>query len=45
MSTYDLILKRRTIRRFAQREIKLEILLKMVNASRLAPSGANMQRQ
>lgn len=43
MSTYDLILKRRTIRRFAQREVKPEILLKMVNAARLAPSGANMQ--
>ncbi len=43
MSVYDVILKRRTIRRFQQREIPLTILKKLVNAARLAPSGANLQ--
>ncbi len=43
LSVYDLILKRRTIRRFQQREIADEILKRIVNAGRLAPSGANLQ--
>lgn len=43
MSVYDLILKRRTIRRFKQDPIPRSILEKLVNAGRLAPSGANMQ--
>jgi nitroreductase len=43
MSTYELILGRRTVRKFKQEKIKQESLEKMVNAARLAPSGANRQ--
>lgn len=40
---YNSILSRRSIRRFQQKPIKLEILKKMVNTGRLAPSAANLQ--
>ncbi len=40
---YKLILKRRTIRSFQQKKIPLALLKKLVNAGRLAPSGANLQ--
>lgn len=43
MSVYELILKRRTIRKFENKQIEQEKILKMINAARLAPSGANMQ--
>jgi len=43
MSTYDLMIKRRTIRKFKQEQIPFEILEKCVNAARLAPSAANLQ--
>lgn len=43
LRVYELILKRRTIRRFRQQRIPDELLDKMVNAGRLAPSGANLQ--
>lgn len=43
MSTYDIILKRRTIRKFKQDKISTETLKKLVNAARLAPQGANLQ--
>ena len=43
MSVYKLILKRRTIRRFKQEQVPEELLNKMLNAGRLAPSGANLQ--
>lgn len=43
MSVYELITSRRTIRRFKQRPISAELLNKLVNAGRLAPSGANLQ--
>jgi len=43
MSTYDLILKRRSIRKFQNKEIDFEILKKCVNAARLAPSSVNLQ--
>jgi len=43
MSIYDLILKRRTIRKFEQKPISKEMLLKYVNAARVAPSAANRQ--
>lgn len=43
MSTYDLILNRRTIRKFEQKKITQEMLKKYVNAARLAPSAANRQ--
>ena len=43
MSTYDVILSRRTIRKFKQETIEKSIIKKLVNAARYAPSGANMQ--
>ncbi len=43
MEVYDAILSRRSIRRFAQQPVPREILEKMVNAARLAPSAANLQ--
>jgi len=43
MDIYEIIKKRRTIRRFKQKEIPLELLEKFVDMARIAPSGANMQ--
>jgi nitroreductase len=43
MDVYDAILKRRSIRRFKQRDIPFEVLKKLVNAARMAPSGGNLQ--
>ena len=43
MKTYDLIISRRTIRKFQQKPIKLSILKRIVNAGRLAPSAGNLQ--
>jgi len=43
MTTYDLIISRRSIRQFAPRPIGREILTKIVNSGRLAPSAANLQ--
>ena len=43
MSLYEKILTRRTIRQFKPQSIPEELLEKLVNAGRLAPSGANLQ--
>jgi len=43
MNVYDAIESRRSIRRFQQKPIKLDVLKKLVNAGRLAPSAANLQ--
>ncbi|HHW30421.1 MAG TPA: nitroreductase family protein [Clostridiaceae bacterium] len=43
MSVYEMILKRRSIRKFKQDKISIEVLEKLVNAARFAPSGGNMQ--
>jgi nitroreductase len=43
MKVYDAIISRRSIRRFDQKPVDLEILKKCVNAGRLAPSAANLQ--
>lgn len=43
MSFYNLILSRRSIRQFKPEPISPEILEKLVNAARLAPSAANIQ--
>ena len=43
MTVYEAAIKRRSIRRFKQEPIPLEILKKLVNAGRLAPSSANKQ--
>ncbi len=43
MNVYEAIRKRRTVRRFRQEPIPREILEKLINAARLAPSAANLQ--
>lgn len=43
MSLYELILSRRSIRQFKPEPISRNILEKLINAARLAPSGANFQ--
>lgn len=43
MSVYELILKRRTIRKFKQQRIETHTLEKLVNAARFAPSAMNLQ--
>jgi len=43
MSFYNLILSRRSIRQFKPEPISPEILEKLVNAARVAPSAANIQ--
>ena len=43
MTTYELIQKRRSIRKFQQEPLARELLGKCVNAGRLAPCGANIQ--
>jgi nitroreductase len=43
MSFYNLILSRRSIRQFKPEPVSREILEKLVNAARLAPSAANTQ--
>lgn len=43
MSVYKLISKRRSIRRFLQHDIPIDILTRIVDAARLAPSAANLQ--
>lgn len=43
MNTYELILRRRTIRKFSRRKIEKHALLACVNAARLTPSSANLQ--
>jgi nitroreductase len=43
MKVYDAITSRRSIRRFQQKPVDLEVLKKCVNAARLAPSAANLQ--
>ncbi len=43
MNIYELIVQRRTIRRFQPRQLSEALLTRMVNAGRLAPSAANLQ--
>lgn len=43
MNVYNVIISRRTIRRFTQKPLDLALLKKLVNAARLAPSAANLQ--
>ncbi|MFH1201370.1 MAG: nitroreductase family protein [Candidatus Omnitrophota bacterium] len=42
-TVYQIILKRRSIRRFKQKKIPYTILKKLVDAARLAPSAGNLQ--
>ena len=43
MSFYELILSRRSIRQFKPEPVSKEILEKLVNAARLAPTASNLQ--
>lgn len=43
MEVYDIVLKRRSVRRFKQKPIPMDTLKKLVNAARVAPSAANLQ--
>ena len=43
MQVYKAVITRRTIRRFKQKQIPAQILNKLINAGRLAPSAANLQ--
>lgn len=43
MGVYDLALTRRTIRKFMQKRIDRELLVKFVNAAKYSPSFANLQ--
>lgn len=43
VNVYEAICKRRTVRRFKQEPIPQEILDRLINAARLAPSAANLQ--
>jgi len=43
MKVYDLILKRRTIRKFKDKKILFSLLKKCVNAARFSASGSNLQ--
>jgi len=43
MTVYELIRKRRTVRKFTQEPIPHDILLKLVDAARVAPTGMNIQ--
>lgn len=43
MGAYNLILKRRTIRRFRDKSVPLVLLKKCVNAARVSPSARNTQ--
>lgn len=43
METYEVIIKRQTIRRFKQRPIPFDMLEKLVIAVRLALSASNLQ--
>lgn len=43
MRVYDIIKKRRTIRKFKQEKIERSLLEKLVDAARVAPSASNLQ--
>ena len=43
MSVYEIIQKRRTIRKFKQKKIERPMLERLVDAARIAPSAANLQ--
>ena len=43
MDVYKAIIARRTIRKYKQKNIEIELLKKFINAGRRAPSAANLQ--
>jgi len=40
---YEKMVSRRTIRKYTEKEVPKEVLIKCVDAARLSPSGANLQ--
>jgi nitroreductase len=40
---YDIVLRRRSVRRFRQKKVPSAVLRKLINAARLAPSASNLQ--
>ena len=43
MNVYDVIMARRTIRKFKQEPVKRDLLVKLIDAGRMAPTGKNIQ--
>lgn len=43
MDIYEIIMKRRTIRRYKQKPLSRELLVKFIEMARVAPSAANLQ--
>ena len=43
MTVYEAVKQRRTVRKFKQQEVNKEDILKLIDAARLAPYGANLQ--
>jgi nitroreductase len=43
MNVYDVIMSRRTIRKFKQKPVSRDTLVKIVDAARMAPTGRNSQ--
>ncbi|MEM2929703.1 MAG: nitroreductase family protein [Thermoproteota archaeon] len=43
LTVYEAAVSRRTVRRFTQKPIPMQVLKKLLNAARLAPSGGNIQ--
>ena len=43
MNVYDAVMKRRTIRKFQQKEVSSDILAKLIDCARVAAYGANVQ--
>ena len=43
MNVYDLIMTRRTIRKFTQKPIERDLMVKLIDAARMAPTAANAQ--
>ncbi|MDD5614211.1 MAG: nitroreductase family protein [Candidatus Omnitrophica bacterium] len=43
MDLYELIVKRRSVRKFSQKKIGITTLKKIIDSGRLAPSAANLQ--
>ena len=43
MNVYDAIMKRRTIRKFEQKAVSEDNLVKLVDCARVAAYGANVQ--
>jgi nitroreductase len=43
MDVFEAVMKRRTVRRFTQESVPVDVLKKLIEGARVAPSGANLQ--